>query len=49
MVFEKELFDCPELASLDFFCEGGCRAKFTKEMWMHVTNCFLAFWMLLPA
>jgi hypothetical protein len=28
---------------------AGWRAKFTKETWIHKTNCSLAFWMLLPA
>ena len=31
-----------------FVCEVGWRAKFTKERWMHETNCSLSFWMLLP-
>jgi hypothetical protein len=46
---EIELFESPDLIPLDFSLCGWMKAKFTKERWIHETNCSLAFWMLLPA
>jgi hypothetical protein len=34
--------------SIRFVCWVGWSAKFTKERWIHETNCSLAFWLLQP-
>ena len=49
MVRETELFECPDLNPLDFVCVVGCRAKFQNKTRVYETNCWLEFWMLLPA
>ena len=49
MLTEIELFELPHLIPLDFVYGLGWRAKFTKERWIHETNCSLAFGMLLNA
>jgi len=50
MVKETELFESPSSPTLEnFVCGIGWRDKFIKEMLIHETNCWLAFWMLLAA
>jgi len=49
MVREIELFECPHLTPMDFVCVVGCTAKFQKERRIYETNCWLVYWMLLPA
>ena len=58
MLIEIELFECPDLNTLDIcvcvcvcVCARavGCTAKFQKESPIYETNCWHVFWMLLPA
>ena len=49
MVTEIELFECTDVTTLDLCLCGLMKSEVNKRQVDTQTNCWLAFWMLLPA